>query len=77
MQWLSLISGVIAILRWLINQAEINKAISADRVEGLKIGIKEMDDAIAEAKKTRQDVRTDLARDPDAVMRDDEFRRKD
>lgn len=53
------------------------KLIDAGTNAAIVKGMQDADDAITRAKKAREVVRADIARDGDSRVRDDEFKRPD
>ena len=74
---LSIISAVFAIARWLIGYAEQQKWMAAGAAEAALKGLQEADAAISTANKARADMRDIIARNPDQLRDDDDFRRPD
>jgi len=75
--FLSIISAVFTVARWLIGYAEQQKWMAAGAAEAALKGLKDADAAISIANKAREAVRSDLAGDPTRLRNDDEFRRPD
>lgn len=74
---LSIISAVFAVARWLIGYAEQQKWMAAGAAEAALKGLQEADAAISTANKAREDVRDNIARNPERLRDDDSFRRPD
>lgn len=74
---LSIISAALAIARFFITYAEQKKWMEAGAAQAALQGIQEADNAVTKARDARLAVRDQHARDPDSVMSDDEFKRKD
>ena len=75
--FLSIISAVFTVARWLIGYAEQQRWMAVGAAEAALKGLKEADAAISTANKAREAVRSDLARDPAKLRDNDEFRRPD
>lgn len=74
---LKLILALISLVRLLVTWAEQKKWMELGAAQAALKGLKDSDDAIQKAKSAREAVRSDLERNPDNVLRDDEFTRKD
>lgn len=74
---LSIISGLLAIAKWFVNYSEQQRWIEAGEAQAIRKGLEDADEVIGQARKTRQAVRDQHIRDPDSIMRDDEFKRPD
>jgi hypothetical protein len=74
---ITLISAVLAIAKFLVGWAEKQKWIEAGAAEATLKGLQEADAAIAAANQAREAVRADIARNPDRLRDDDDFRRSD
>ena len=74
---LSIISGVLALARWLVGYAEQKKWMEAGAAAATLKGLQEADAAIATANKARADMRDDLTRHPERLRDDDADRRPD
>jgi hypothetical protein len=74
---LSIISAAFAVARFLIGYAEQQKWMAAGAAEAALKGLQEADAAIAAANQARADMRDIIARNPDKLRDDDEFRRPD
>ena len=75
--WLAVIAGVLGLLRSLIEYLHDRQTIDAATAEALLKSNREALDAIDKANKARDLVRSDIARDPASVLRDDGFKRQD
>jgi hypothetical protein len=74
---LSIVSAVLALLKWFVSYSEQQKWIEIGESRALLKGLEDCEQVITEAKATRQAVRDQHTRDPDSVMRDDRFERPD
>jgi hypothetical protein len=74
---ISIISAVLALARWLVGYAEQKKWMEAGAAEATLKGLQDADAAIAAANQARADVRDNLARNPDSLRAEDEFKRPD
>jgi hypothetical protein len=74
---ISIISAVLALARWLVGYAEQKKWMEAGAAEATLKGLQDADAAIAAANQARADVRDTLARNPDSLRAEDEFKRPD
>jgi hypothetical protein len=74
---ITLISAVLAIAKFLVGWAEKQKWIEAGAAEATLKGLQDADAAIAAANQAREAVRADIARNPDRLRDDDDFRRSD
>jgi hypothetical protein len=74
---LSIISAVLALARWLVGYAEQKKWMEAGAAEATLKGLQDADAAIAAANQARADVRDNIARNPDSLREDDDFKRPD
>jgi hypothetical protein len=74
---LSIISAVLALARWLVGYAEQKKWMEAGAAEATLKGLQDADAAIAAANQARADVRDNIARNPDSLRAEDEFKRPD
>jgi hypothetical protein len=74
---ISIISAVLALARWLVGYAEQRKWMEAGAAEATLKGLQDADAAIAAANQARADVRDNLARNPDSLRAEDEFKRPD
>lgn len=77
MDALKIISLLLSLVKIFVTWAEQKKWMEAGEAEAVKRGLEETNVVIDKARKAREEVRSDLARNPDNVMRDDEFTRKD
>ena len=77
MTWLSAISAAISLVHALVGWLERSKQIDAALSAAILKGLRESDDAIKLANDARQAVRDSIARNPDSVRESDEFERKD
>jgi hypothetical protein len=75
--WLSLIAAVIGIVRSLVEYLRDRQAIDSAVAETLLKTNREALDAIEQANKARQRVRSDIERNPADLMSDDGFKRDD
>jgi hypothetical protein len=74
---ISIISAVLALARWLVGYAEQRKWMEAGAAEATLKGLQDADAAIAAANQARADVRDNIARNPDSLRAEDEFKRPD
>jgi hypothetical protein len=74
---ISIISAVLAVARFLVAFAEKQKWMEAGAAEEALKGLKDADAAVAAANQAREAVRTDIARNPERLRDDDDFRRSD
>lgn len=74
---LSIISAAFAIARFFISYAEQKKWMEAGAAQAALQGIKDADNAIANAREARERVRSDIAADPKRLRDHDEFERPD
>jgi hypothetical protein len=74
---LSIISAVFTVAKWLISYADQQKWMAAGAAEAALKGLKEADAAISTANKARADMRDNIARNPDQLRDDDDFKRPD
>jgi hypothetical protein len=74
---ISIISAVLALARWLVGYAEQKKWMEAGAAEATLKGLQDADAAIAAANQARADVRDNIARNPDSLRAEDEFKRPD
>lgn len=77
MTWLKLAAGLIAIVQWLIGYLHDRKLIQQGERDAALKGLQEANESIETARAAREAVRSEHARNPDSVMSDDGFRRKD
>ncbi len=77
MSWLALITALVKVVGALANWMHDQKMIDAGTNAAIVKGMQDADDAISRAKKARDLVRADIARDGDSRVRDDGFRRPD
>ena len=74
---LSIVSGLIGIAKWFINYSEQKRWIEAGEAQAIRKGLEDADQVIKDANQARQTVRDQHMRDPDSIMRDDDFKRPD
>lgn len=74
---ISLLSAVFAVAKWLVGYLEKQKWIEAGAAEAVLKGIKDADEAIAAAQQARENVRSELNRNPGGLRNDDGFKRPD
>lgn len=74
---LSIISALLGIIRYFVGYAQQRQWIDAGAAEAVLKGLQDADVAISAANKARQDVRSDIARNPAGLRDDDDFRRTD
>lgn len=74
---LSIVSGLIGLARWWVTFTEEKKWIDAGRSQAILEGLENAEQIVQDARNARQAVRDQHARDPDSIMRDDEFTRPD
>lgn len=74
---LSIVSGVIGLLKWFVSYSEQQKWIEIGASRAILKGLEDCEQVIKEAREARQAVRDQHMRDPDSIMSDDEFKRPD
>jgi hypothetical protein len=74
---LGIVSGVLGLLKWFVSYTEQKKWMEAGAAQAILKGIEDADQIVKQAREARQAVRDQHMRDPDSVMRDDEFKRPD
>ena len=75
MTWASILLALIKSVGALSTYLHDNKLISAGQATEAANALKAQHDAMVRANAVRESVRSDLAKHPDNVMRDDGFRR--
>ena len=74
---ISIVSGLISIAKWFITYAEQKRWMEAGEARAILKGLEDAEVVIRDAREARQAVRDQHTRDPDSIMRDDEFKRPD
>lgn len=74
---IGVVSALLSIVKLIAEYAVSRKWMDAGTAQAIAKGLQDANDAIARANAARDLVRADLARDPDSVMREDEFMRRD
>ena len=74
---LSIVSGLIGIAKWFITYSEQQRWMTAGEAQAIRKGLEDAEQIIKQAREARQAVRDQHTRDPDSVMRDDQFKRPD
>ncbi|MEH2501255.1 hypothetical protein V1290_000066 [Bradyrhizobium sp. AZCC 1578] len=75
---LSIISGVLALARWLVGYAEQKKWMEAGAAEATLKGLQDADEAIKAGNEARAAARATHTNDPASILRDDDgFKRPD
>lgn len=74
---IGVVSALLSIIKLIAEYAVSRKWMDAGTAQAIAKGLTDANDAIARATAARDLVRADLARDPDSVMREDEFMRRD
>lgn len=74
---LSIISGLLGIAKWFISYSEQKRWMEAGEARAILKGLEDAEQVVRDAKEARQAVRDQHMRDPDSILRDDEFKRPD
>lgn len=74
---LSIVSAVLGLLKWFVSYSEQKKWIEIGESRAVLKGLEDCEQVIKDARETRQTVRDQHVRDPDSIMRDDQFKRPD
>lgn len=74
---IGVVSALMSIIKLIAEYAVSRKWMDAGTAQAIAKGLTDANDAIARATAARDLVRADLARNPDSVMREDEFMRRD
>ena len=74
---LSIVSGVIGLLKWFVSYTEQQKWIEIGESRAILKGLEDCEQVIKDAREARQTVRDEHIRDPGSIMRDDQFKRPD
>lgn len=74
---LSIVSTVLGLLKWFVSYSEQQKWIEIGESRAILKGLEDTEQVIKDARQARQAVRDQHIRDPDSIMRDDDFKRPD
>ena len=74
---LSVVSGIIGLLKWFVSYSEQQKWIEIGESRALLKGLEDCEKVISEARAARKAVRDEHRHDPDSIMRDDKYQRPD
>jgi hypothetical protein len=74
---LSIVSALLGIAKWFISYSEQKKWIEIGESRAILKGLEDCEQVIKDAREARQAVRDQHIRDPDSIMRDDDFKRPD
>ena len=74
---IGVVSALLSIVKLIAEYAVSRKWMDAGTAQAIAKGLQDANDAIARANAARDLVRADIARDPDSIMREDEFMRRD
>lgn len=74
---LSIVSAVLGLLKWFVSYSEQKKWIEIGESRAVLKGLEDCEQVIKDAREARQTVRDQHVRDPDSIMRDDQFKRPD
>lgn len=74
---LSIVSAVLGLLKFFVSWSEQRKWIKIGESRAILKGLEDCEQTIKTAREARQAARDIATRDPDSVMRDDDFKRPD